>query len=769
MTTQMEDKQIHKFDADINQLMKLIINSVYSDKEIFLRELISNSSDALDKIRYLSITDQEILKEESKLEINIVTDKQNNTITIQDTGIGMTKDELINNLGTIAKSGTKQFIDSLTASSRNDNCKLIGQFGVGFYSVFLVANRVDVITKSHNDNEYLWSSNEEGYTITDVEKDEQTLKRGTKIVLYLRDEEIEFLDEQRIKGIVSKHSQFVDHKISLLCEKTEEKEVEISDDEDDEDDDDEVNESEEVVIEEVKEEKTKKTKTITETRQEWDVLNEQKPIWIKNKSDVTDDEYNQFYKTISNDWDVPSAKLHFSVEGNTVFKSILFLPNHNQMNMYSSNKASSKIKLYVRRVFILDKCEQLMPEYLHFVTGIVDSDDLSLNISREILQKNNTIKKIRKTLVKKAIKMMEELSNDEESYNKFYKEFHKNIKWGINDDEPNREKLSKLVRYYTTTSGESQTSLTQYVENMKEDQKHIYYISGESTEIIKKSPFLETLNKKGYSVLLLTDAIDEYVVQLLKEFDGKKLIDVSKGNLDIDLTEDEQKDKEELDNDYDEMCKNIKDILGNTIEKVILSQKIVDSPCCISTTEYGWSANMARIMKAQALRDSSMNNIMTSKKIFELNPSHKTIKLLKGKYDEINDDDNNKKAFENIVILLYQTSQLVSGFTLTEPEDYSKKVYNLINLGLGEGGNEEEEEDNEDEQVSINRQKRIGELQEKFETSEDEEEKKTITLLINKLKELEGIEDIEDIDLKKANLEEINLEEVEDANLEDID
>ena len=277
--------------------------------------------------------------------------------------------------------------------------------------------------------------------------------------------------------------------------------------------------------------------------------------------------------------------------------------------------------------------------------------------------------------------------------------------------------------------------------------------------MIKKSPFLETLNKKGYAVLLLTDAIDEYVVQLLKEFDGKKLIDVSKGNLDIDLTEDEKKNKEELDNDYDEMCKNIKDILGNKIEKVILSQKIVDSPCCISTSEYGWSANMARIMKAQALRDSSMNNVMTSKKIFELNPSHKTIKLLKSRYDEIDDDDNNKKAFENIVTLLYQTSQLVSGFSLTEPEDYSRKVYNLINLGLGEGDDEEEDED---EQISIDRQKKIKELQEKFETSEDEEQKKTITLLINKLKELEGIEEI---DLEKSNLEEIDLEEVEDLSL----
>jgi len=763
-----QENKIHKFDADINQLMKLIINSVYSDKEIFLRELISNSSDALDKLRYLSLTNQEILKEESKLEITIITDNKNNTITIQDTGIGMSKKELIENLGTIAKSGTKQFIESLTSSSKSNDCKLIGQFGVGFYSVFLVANRVDVYTKSFNDNEYLWSSSEDGYTITDIEKDDQTLTRGTKIILHLRDEEIEFLEEQRIKSIVSKHSQFVNHKISLLCEKTEEKEVEVSDD----DDDDDINETDEVVIEEVNDEKTKKTKKITETRQEWDILNEQKAIWIKNKNDITEDEYNQFYKTITNDFEDPCAKLHFNVEGSTIFNSILYLPNNNQMNMYSSNKATSKIKLYVRRVFILDKCEELMPEYLHFVAGIVDSDDLSLNISREILQKNNTIKKIRKTLVKKAITMMEELAlNSEESYNKFYKEFHKNIKWGINDDQPNRDKLSKLLRYYSTTSTRTEISLTQYVENMKENQKHIYYITGENKEIIEKSPFLETLNKKGYSVLFLTDTIDEYVVQLLKEFDGKKLIDVSKGNLDIDLTEDEQKNKEELDNDYDAMCTEIKNVLGNSIEKVILSQKVVNSPCCISTSEYGWSANMHRIMKAQALRDTSMNSIMTSKRIFELNPSHKTIKLLRNKFNTISENKNNKKTFENIVTLLYQTSELVSGFTLNEPEKYSHKVYNLINLGLGDIENEESE--NEEPEISINRNKRIKELQEELETSSDEEKRKTINILINKLQELEGIEDtnledtnLEDIDLEDTNLEDIDLE---DTNLEDID
>ena len=698
-----ETEKIYQFNADINQLMKLIINSVYSDKEIFLRELISNSSDALDKVRYLSITNQDMVKDMPNMEISIVTDKQNNTITIEDTGIGMTKEELINNLGTIAKSGTKQFIKSLTNStSENNDLKLIGQFGIGFYSVFLVSNNVEVLTKSYDGDEYLWTSDENGFTLKKMEEDKRILKRGTRIVLHLRDSELEFLEEERIKDIVKKHSQFVSYKISLLCEKVEEVPVEDEDEDVENLDEKKENENEnenenEVTIEDVTEEEAKETKTTTETKMEFEVLNKQDPIWIRKKTEVSDEEYNNFYKSISNDWDNPVTRTHFSVEGSTSFKSVLFLPNHSGTDMYSPGKCVNRIKLYVRRVFVLDKCEEVIPEYFHFVTGIVDSDDLSLNVSREILQKNNIIKNIRKILVKRIIKMMDELSkNDEEKYQKFYNEYHKNIKWGINEDHANRDKLSKLLRYVSSKSDDKAISLAKYVEDMPKDQKHIYYITGESLKTVKNSPFLETLNKKNYAVLFMTDPIDEYVVQGMKQYDEMKMIDITKGDLNIELTEKEKKKEEEDKKTYDKMCSEVKNILSEYVENVILSKRVVDSPCCISSTEYGWSANMARIMRAQALRDSSMNDIMSAKKIFELNPQHKTIKLLKNKFDNIN--DGNKGEFANIVRLLYQTCLIVSGFSVIEPEQYSKKVYNLINLGLGDYDDDDDDSEKEDEQ-----------------------------------------------------------------------
>ena len=696
-----ETEKTYQFDADINQLMKLIINSVYSDKEIFLRELISNSSDALDKVRYLSITNQDMVKDMPNMEISIVTDKQNNTITIEDTGIGMTKEELIDNLGTIAKSGTKQFIESLTNStSKNNDLKLIGQFGIGFYSVFLVSNNVEVLTKSYDGDEYLWTSDENGFTLKKIEEDKRILKRGTKIVLHLRDEELEFLEEERIKSIVKKHSQFVSYKISLLCEKIEEvpvedEDVEILDEQTENQEDDE----NEVTIEDVTEEKEakpKETKTTTETKMEFEVLNSQEPIWIRKKTEVSDEEYNNFYKSISNDWDNPVTRTHFSVEGSTSFKCVLFLPNHSGTDMYSPGKCVNKIKLYVRRIFVLDKCEEVVPEYFHFVTGIVDSDDLSLNVSREILQKNNIIRNIRKILVKRIIKMISELSkNDEEKYEKFYKEYHKNIKWGINEDHVNRDKLSKLLRYVSSKSDGKAISLAKYVEDMPKDQKHIYYITGESLKNIKNSPFLESLNKKKYAVLFMTDPIDEYVVQGMKQYDEMKMIDITKGDLNIELTKEEKKKEEKDKKTYDKMCSEVKNVLSEYVENVILSKRVVDSPCCISSTEYGWSANMARIMRAQALRDSSMNDVMSAKKIFELNPQHKTIKLLKNKFDNIN--DGNKGEFANIVRLLYQTCLIVSGFSVIEPEQYSKKVYNLINLGLGDCDDDDDDDEQQNE------------------------------------------------------------------------
>ena len=694
----------YKFDADISQLMYLIINSVYSDKEIFLRELISNCSDALDKIRYASITDQDILKEESELNIKIKTNTENNTLVIKDTGIGMSKEELISNLGTIAKSGTKQFLKTLGAQ---DDYSLIGQFGVGFYSVFLVCNKVEVRSKQANGSEHIWTS-ESGtcFSITDVSDDNQELKRGTRITIHLKEDLKEYVDEWRIKAVVEKHSKFISYPISLLCTKKERKEVPLEDGEEEEQP--EQNENDEPVIEEEEKEKSK-TKFIEETRQEWDVLNATKPLWVQNKSDITNEQYNEFYKVITHDWDDCSSHLHFSIEGSTSFKSILYLPKHKGFELYSPKAATSKIKLYVRRVFVLEQCEELMPEYLHFVSGVIDSDDLTLNISREILQKSNTLQKIRKILVKKVIKMMTKLSEDEEKWNKFYSEFHKNIKWGINDDQANQKTLVNLLQWHESLGDEKPTTLKKYVENMKEGQKHIYYITAENEDQALRSPFLEKLNKKGYSCLLLCDAIDEYVTQSFTEYDDKKLINVTKGNLDFDLTEEEKKEQEEQKQTYDDLCTKVKNVLVEKVDKVIISQKVVNSPCIISTGEGSWTANMARIMKAQALRDNHVNAMNQSKKIFELNPNSKTIKLLKKKADKLN--DTNKTEFTNIVNLLFNTCNIVSGFNVLNPEQYSKKVYNLINLGLGDNDNDDNDDndDNED-QEEVDLEKEVEEI-----------------------------------------------------------
>ena len=681
---------LHKFDADITQLMSLIINSVYSDKEIFIRELISNSSDALDKIRYLSITDQNLVSEQSELHIKIQTDEDRNVIIIEDTGIGMSKEELIFNLGTIARSGTKQFIKTLSAQ---DDYSLIGQFGIGFYSVFLVCDKVEVRSKQANSSEHVWTSNSgSGFTITDISDEDKLLKRGTRITIHLKEDQKEYLDEFRIKAVVEKHSQFVSYPISLLCKKQEQSEIPIEDGE--EVDEGEQKDNDELIIEDVTEEEKVKTKTVTEVRMEWDVLNATKPLWIKNKTEITDEEYNNFYKTTTRDWDDCASHNHFCIEGNTSFKSILYIPRHKGMELYGPKTAASKIKLYVRRVFVLEQCQELMPEYLHFVSGVVDSDDLSLNISREILQKSSTLQKIRKILVKKVIKMMIELSKDDDKWDKFYSEFHKNIKWGINDDAANSKQLIELLQWHESLGTEKPTSLKKYVENMKDDQKHIYYITAENEDQALRSPFLEKLNKKGYSCLLLCDAIDEYVTQSLTEYDGKKLINVTKGNLDIELSEKEKKFEEKQKETYDDLCKKVKDVLAGKVEKVIISQKVVDSPCIISTGEQGWSANMARIMKAQALRDTQVNNFYKSKKIFELNPESKTVKLLKEKADKLN--DTNQTEFTNIVNLLFDTCQIVSGFNIQEPEQYSKKVYNLINLGLGDGDSDDDDDKDDD-------------------------------------------------------------------------
>ncbi|CAF2323802.1 unnamed protein product [Brassica napus] len=570
--------------------------------------------------------------------------------SLSSTGIGMTKADLVNNLGTIARSGTKEFMEALQAGA---DVSMIGHFGVGFYSSYLVAEKVIVTTKHNDDEQYVWESQAGGSFTVTRDVDGEPLGRGTKITLFLKEDQ------------------------------------EISDDEDE----DEAKKETEGEVEEVDEEKEKdgkKKKKIKEVSHEWELINKQKPIWLRKPEEISKDEYASFYKSLTNNWEDHLAVKHFAVEGQLEFKVILFVPKRAPFNLFDTRKKLNNIKLYVRRVFIMDNCEELIPEYLSFVKGVVDSDDLPLNISRETLQQNKILKVIRKNLVKKCLEMFNEISEKKEDYNKFYDTFSKNLKLGIHEDSQNRSKIADLLRYHSTKSADEMTSLKDYVTRMKEGQKDIFYITGESKKAVENSPFLEKLKKRGYEVLYMVDAIDEYAVGQLKKCDGKKLVSATKEGLKLeDETEEEKKKKEEKKKSFENLCKTIKDILGDKVEKVVVSDRIVYSPCCLVTGEYGWTANMENIMKAEALRDSSMSGYMSSKKTMEINPDNGIMEELR-KRAEVDKNDNSVK---DLVMLLFETALLTSGFSLDEPNTFAARIHRMLKLGLSIDEDENVEED----------------------------------------------------------------------------
>jgi heat shock protein 90kDa beta len=682
------------FQAEVDRMMKLIINSLYKNKEIFLRELISNASDALDKIRFLSLTEPTALSATEELSVRIRANKDGKTLHIVDTGVGMTKQELTTNLGTIAKSGTADFMSRMAdAKSETESSDLIGQFGVGFYSSFLVADRVTVISKHNDDDQYVWESDANSFSIS---KDPRgnTLKRGTEVILHLKEETQDYLEQETLKNLVVKYSQFIN--FPIYVEMTTKEMVDADDEKKEEDKEKKPKVDEDATIEEeatIKEPKKQVEKLVTK----WELVNENKPIWTRKPSEVKDEEYDNFYKSFTRDFDKPTAKIHFTAEGEVTFKSILFIPKYAPSSMYHSmNQISDNIKLYVKRVFITDHLAEIMPNYLSFIKGVVDSDDLPLNVSRETLQQSKLIKVIRKKLVRKALEMIKRLP--EEEFEKFYKEYSTNIKIGVSDDNSNRTRLSKLLRFWTSQNDEKMTSLESYVSRMKEGQKGIFFIAGESRESLKKSPLVERVLKRGYEVLYLVDAMDEYTINSMSDFDGKKFQNLAKEGL--QLPEDAQKSaakRDALNMEFKDLMEYLhKDVLKDYIERVEMSERLSESPCALVATEWGTSPNMARLNRAQAykkMQDPTLP-VDTEKRILEINPRHPLIKELKKRAS----DESQKKdtVTRNMVIMMYEGAMLRSGFILHDMSGFAQRMEQMmrvtLNVPLDAKVDEEEEE-----------------------------------------------------------------------------
>ncbi|PKA52986.1 Endoplasmin like [Apostasia shenzhenica] len=669
----------YEYQAEVSRLLDLIVHSLYSHKEVFLRELVSNASDALDKLRFLSVTDPSLLSEGGELEIRIKPDPDNGTITIMDTGVGMTKEELIDCLGTIAQSGTSKFLKALKENQDlgPDN-GLIGQFGVGFYSAFLVAEKVVVSTKSpKSDKQYVWESvaDSSSYVIKEETNPENLLGRGTQITLYLRDDDkFEFTEPSKIHGLVKNYSQFVSFPIYTWQEKSRMIEVEEEETKDDKG----TKEGEEAKTEG---EKMKKKKTVTEKYWDWELANETKPIWMRNPKEVEKNEYIEFYAKTFDELLDPRAYTHFTTEGEVEFRSILFVPGMGPLhNEDLINSKTKNIRLYVKRVFISDDFDgELFPRYLSFVKGVVDSNDLPLNVSREILQESRIVRIMRKRLVRKTFDMIQEISEGEskEDYKNFWENFGKLLKLGCIEDSGNHKRLAPLLRFYSSKSVEDMISLDQYVENMAENQKAIYYLASDSRKSAKSAPFLEKLVQKDIEVVYLVEPIDEVAIQNLQTYKEKKFVDISKEDLELG-DEDEVKEREDK-QEFILLCDWIKQQLGDKVAKVQVSKRLSSSPCVLVSGKFGWSPNMERLMKAQTLGDASSLEFMRGRRILEINPDHPIVKDLKAacKYD------SSSTEAKRAVDLLYDTALISSGFTPDSPAELGNKIYEMMAIALG--------------------------------------------------------------------------------------
>lgn len=630
-------KETLGFETEVNQLLHLMINALYSNKEIFLRELVSNASDAIDKLRFEALEDQGLCEGDADFEIYVDFDEKKKTITVRDNGIGMSREEVIENLGTIAKSGTREFFAALTGDQAKD-AKLIGQFGVGFYSSFIVADKVTVITRRAGltkEHGVRWESAGQGdYTIENVER----AQRGTKVILHLKDLETAFLDGGRLREIITKYSNHIN--VPILMKKPPEPQTE----------------------DEKKKPEPKKTET------EWEQVNRATALWIRSKNEIKKEEYREFYKHVSHDFEDPMLWSHNKVEGKLEYTSLLYIPAHAPFDLWNYEHRYG-LKLYIKRVFIMDDAKQFLPQYLRFMRGVIDSNDLPLNISREILQDNPLIPKIRGALIKRILSILADLAKkDQDKYAKFWQQFGKVLKEGPAEDYANREQIAKLLRFASThADNETQNvSLEDYVSRMKKEQDKIYYVTADSFMAAKNSPHLEIFRKQGIEVLLLSDKIDEWLVTHLTEFDGKHLQAVTKGSLDLGEleTEEQKKEQEKAKDDYASMLEQIKTVLGEKIKEVRITSRLTTSPACIVADEYDLNMNMKRILQ------SIGQDVPESKPIFEINPEHAIVKRIKNETDD--------ERFKEWIEILFEQSVLAEGGQLKDPATFVSRLNKLL-------------------------------------------------------------------------------------------